>query len=75
MYLRRLNDLTKTSPLLRCFWEVFEMSLSIKVWYLIAQRYLMPVGNKGFNIMYFEQNRTQIYIYKNGEMIKIISNN
>ena len=32
MYLRRLKDISKKSSLLRCFWEVSEMSLSMVIW-------------------------------------------
>ena len=31
MYLRRLKDVSKKTSLLRCFWEVFEMSLSMEI--------------------------------------------
>ena len=30
--LRRIKDVTKKSSLLRCFWEVSEMSLSMEIW-------------------------------------------
>ena len=31
MHLRRLKDVSKKTSLLRCFWEVFEMSLSMEI--------------------------------------------
>ena len=31
MYLRRLKGVSKKTSLLRCFWEVFEMSLSMEI--------------------------------------------
>ena len=31
MYLRRLTDVLKKASLLRCFWGVFEMSLSMEI--------------------------------------------
>ena len=32
MYLRRSKDVSKKSSLLRCFWEVSVMSLSMEIW-------------------------------------------
>ena len=39
MHLRRLKDVTKLTSLLRCFWEVCEISLSMKIW-LRSLRYI-----------------------------------
>ena len=41
MYLRRLKNVTKKTCFLRCFWERFEMSLSMNIWLKTSQRHLM----------------------------------
>ena len=56
MFLRHLKDVTKKTSLLRCSWEVSEISLSMEIWQ-ISQRHLMPAG---LDISIKEMSRTSM---------------
>ena len=45
MFLRRLKDVTKKTSLLRCFWEVSEISLSMEIWLRSLRDISCRLGN------------------------------